>query len=338
VPNKPDDRLTVFFAGPENRLLEHVLPAIAPSTDVYNPFLLYGPSGSGKSALVATIEQQWRLHYSHRAAVRSVRASDFAAHVAEAVAAQGLDDLRRKYRSAKLLIIEDLHHLKGNTTAQEELLHTLDAVLAAGGRVVGTARTSPALWQGILPALQGRWTAGLCLPVVLPGLAARVAIVQQVAAARGIVLSDQMVKTLARKWEIPAAELARGVLRFCQNAPEDVDTRNFKGVRHCAAQHLARQPITLRRVAQETARHFRVTLSAMRGGTRRRLVVVARKAAIFLARNLLQESFSKIGQFFGKRHHTTVLYEYHRSQEDMKTDFAFCRAIEELREKLTQPT
>ena len=190
-----------FLAGPENRLVEVAVrsvidetpqrqpdcPDSPPAASCYNPLVLHGPSGTGKSHIARGLAAAWKAR-DRRQRVVLTTAVDFARELADAIESQAVEEFRTKYRTADLLVFEDLGQLatrkSGKLSAQEELVHTLDALLADGRWVVVTASAAPAELPGLLPALQSRLAAGLTIPLAPPGPAARLAVLRQLADLR----------------------------------------------------------------------------------------------------------------------------------------------------------
>jgi chromosomal replication initiator protein len=390
-----------FLAGPENRLVEVAVRALVEQRpNDYNPLVFCGPSGTGKSHLVHGLAAAWKARgfkgdspifvdakigtvpRDRRQRVVCTTAVDFARELAEAIESQGVDEFREKYRGAHLLIVEDLGMLptrkSGKLSAQEELLHTLDALIAENCWVVVTASAPPAALPGILPALQSRLTAGLVIPLAPPGVEARLAILQQLACSRGFPLSEPVARVLAEGIVGTAPELAGSLVElamlaidsereadetgdlpgcgkgdrhllperpfgcFAQkvpvtfSAPRDLRTvqLDVEAARDFIAQRSRTPQPTLHDIALATARHFSLRLSDLRSPVRRRVLVVARGVAIYLARRLTQESLQEIGRYFGGRDHTTVLHSCHKTTELLTTDRAVREAIEQLQEDL----
>jgi chromosomal replication initiator protein len=401
-----------FLAGPENRLVEVAVRAVVEGvkgdslafadtkteTAPYNPLVFCGPSGLGKSHLVHGLVAAWKARFKgdsptfvdtktgavprdRRQRVVCTTAVDFARELAEAIESQGVDEFREKYRGAHLLIVEDLGMLptrkSGKLNAQEELLHTLDALVAENCWVVVTASAPPAALPGILPALQSRLTAGLVIPLAPPGVEARLAILRQLATARGLPLPEPVARVLAEGIVGTAPELAGSLVELAMSAidsereteevgdlpeyrgdlphnvlktvepagnlpyntcpqPHDLQTvqLDVEAARNFVAERSRTRQPTLHDIALATARHFSLRLSDLRSPVRRRVLVVARGVAIYLARRLTQESLQEIGRYFGGRDHTTVLHSCQKTTELLATDRAVREAIEQLQEDL----
>ncbi len=322
-----------FLAGPENRLVEVALRSIVEEkANGYNPLVLYGPSGTGKSHLAEGIAASWRVQH-RRSRVVHTSAVDFARELADAIETQAVDEFRAKHRGANLLIVEDLGRLVARRSeklnTQEELVHTLDALLAEGRWAVVTAPAPPSEIAGLLPALQSRLSGGLCVPLSPPGPEARLALLQRSARSRNLDLPAPVAAALAEGLSGTAPELAGALWELA--APGRLDlaaAREYVGRRS-----RGRQP-SLHEIALATARHFSIRLSEMRGPSRRRALVAARGVAEYLARKLGNERLEEIGRYFGGRDHATVLHGIHKTEESIRSDALIREAIELLTIKL----
>ena len=354
-----------FLAGPENRLVDvAVRSVVEQQIGGYNPLMFYGPSGTGKSHLVHGLAAAWKAIVKEKSIANGVAkgdspifaetrigtvtdrrqrvvcttAVDFARELADAIETQGVDEFRAKHRNAAMLIVEDLGMLatrkSGKLNAQEELIHTLDALVAENRWVVVTASAAPAALPGILPALQSRLMAGLVIPLAPPGVEARLAILEQLAAVRNIPLPEPVARVLAEGLVGTAPELAGLLMQLAMSAkmetsPLDVETAR----RFVAKRNGARQP-TLHEIALATARHFSLRLSDLRSPVRRRALVVARGVAIYLARRLTEESLQQIGGYFGGRDHSTVMHSCRKTEELIVGDLAVREAVDQLQKSL----
>ena len=162
-----------FFAGAENYLVGPAIEGVLHQrVAAYNPLVLHGPSGTGKSHLARGMADAW-TETSPQAAVVYTTAVDFARELADAIETQAVVDLRRRYRSAGLLVFEEAGRLADKPAAQAELIHTLDAILRKGGQVVVTASAQPTELRGLLPAVQSQAVGGLGGAAVGAGTAAQ---------------------------------------------------------------------------------------------------------------------------------------------------------------------
>lgn len=327
-----------FLAGPENRLVEvAVRAAVEKPANCYNPLVLYGPSGTGKSHLAEGIAAAWRASH-RRSRVIHVAAVDFARQLADAIETQAVDEFRGKYRGADLLIVEDLHRLvarrpeKLNT--QEELANTLDVLLAEGRWAVFTAATAPAEMPGLTPALQSRLSGGLTIPLSPPGPAARLALLERLAASRGLSLPKPVAQVLADGIRGTAPELAGALWELAQPSPRGDGLLDLSAAREYVERRCRGRRPNLHSIALAASRHFAIRLSEMRGPSRRRALVAARGVAMYLARTLGNARLDEIGRYFGGRDHATVLHGIRKTADTFQTDPVVREAIERLQESL----
>jgi len=328
--------LREFIAGPENALLRAAVDEFlsTPGT-TYNPLVFVGSSGTGKSHLARGIALEWHRRRP-AAAVLCIDAADFAREFALAVETQGTVAFRSRYRGCELLVLEDLAHLDDKPAAQQELIPTLDTLIESGGHAVVTAPAAPAELGFLLPALRGRLSAGLVVPLVRPGLPVRTEILQRLAIQRDLVLTKSALLRLAQSLEATVPELA-GALMFLQAAKDGCDQAiGETQVAEYLASREARPQPTLRTIASQTAKHFALKLTELRSPSRRRTVATARNVAMFLARELTADSLVQIGGYFGGRDHATVLHGCRRAEELLQTDQQTQQAVARLRQ-LLQP-
>jgi chromosomal replication initiator protein len=326
-----------FLAGPENCLVEPAVSGVlGRQPTLYNPLVLYGPSGTGKSHLARGLAATWKLNFP-QSRVAYTTAVDFAREMADAFEAQAVEDFRARYREASLAVIEDIGELATKPAVQEELIFTLDAVIQRGGQVVVTVSSAPGEIAGFPPALRSRLAAGLCVPLALPGPDTRLAILQRWSNLREVEISDSILKLLAEGLAGTVPELLGAILQLAVPAGEEGRPINARQVRDFLSHRDSTVRPKLRDIASLTARHFTLRLSDLRGKSRRRPVVAARGVAIYLCRQLTRESLGRIGEYFGGRDHTTILHACRKTEELLQTDPAIRQALDQLQKKFPGP-
>ncbi len=322
-----------FFAGPENCLVEPAVSGVlGRQPSPYNPLVLYGPSGTGKSHLARGLAAAWKLNFP-QSRVALIAAIDFAREMADAFETQAVEDFRSRYRGVGLAVIEDVGELAAKPAAQEELTRTLDAVIQRGGQVVATASSAPQEIAGFPPPLQSRLSAGLCVPLALPGPDTRLAILERWSSLREVEMADSILKLLAQGLAGTVPELLGAMLQLEVPAREEGRPIDAHQIRDFLQQRDAALRPKLRDIAALTARHFDLRLADLRGSSRRRPVVVAREVAIYLCRRLTRENLDRIGEYFGGRDHSTVRHACGKTEELLQADPAIRQAIDRLQRK-----
>jgi len=322
-----------FLAGPENRLAETAVRAVldGPSRR-YNPLVFYGNSGTGKSHLAHGLAAAWQARRP-RKRVEVTHAKDFARDLLDAVEAQAVDDLRLRFRTADLVVFEQLELLAEHQAAQEELMATLDVLLAEGRQVVGTSHAAPGQLTGLLPGLSSRLCAGLAVPLTPPGLAARSALLKRVAAEQGVTIDAPAVRLLAEGIAGTVPELLGALKQLQFDTSSDGRRIGAEQVRQFLARRGSGSPPSIAEIAASTAQCFSVTVSELRSPSRARAVVTARDVAMYVARQLTGESLQRIGRHFGRRDHTTVLHGCRKIELLMDRDVAIRETVDTLLKK-----
>jgi chromosomal replication initiator protein len=340
------DAALAFFFGPENRAVQFVLETLlddehvdlepneqGPSGRRFSPLVLIGPSGVGKTHLARVFAEAWA---TRRGAEEVVVAScsDFAAQLADAIRRDAVFEFRRRHRTARLLVLDGLGHLKTKRAAQQELLSILDALADLGSVVVVTSTEAPVAMRALLPSLASRLSGGLVLPVAPPGEEARLRILLRLAQDGNIALPIEAARALAGALSGTAPELRAALLELHlkrQTAGVPLDARL---VRDHWTSRGGVAPTSIDRIAALTARSFSLRPAQLRGASRKRSIALARGIAMYLARKMTGGSLEQIGRYFGGRDHTTVLYNCRKIEKSLEGDVATRTEVDRLRRLL----
>jgi chromosomal replication initiator protein len=316
-----------YLTGPENELAMAAAQAMARGEHQgISPLVVHGPSGVGKSRLLAGLVAE-RLRREPGLAVAHLDAEAFAEACAEAgeeSSGGGWPALRDRLRNVDLFVLEDLEGLERTPAAREELAHTLDALEAAGAAMSVSARSAPGTWpRREWPArLVNRLLGGLTVRVDPPGLASRRRYVLHRAGEHGLALQAEAVERLAQAadgyrtldgWiarlgleaRLGREARGKGAGRRTGGPSRVLDPETVAVI--LAEETLLADPAsTVDAIARVVAVRFGVRLGVLRGPSRRASVVEARHLAIHLARTLTGSSFAAIGTYFGGRDPATV--------------------------------
>lgn len=323
--------LPSFVVGPENELvvspLERLLSDVdlAEAATLFNPLVLVGPSGSGKSQLAQGIVRHWRRRLE-ATQVEYFTAADFCREIQAATDESRIEPWRTHIRALRLLVIEDLQRLRPRAAFQQELRHAIDAIVASGGIVVVTAEREATSLAHLDSGLRDRLTGGLTVRLQRPSLAARKAILQLAANARGVMLTDQDLARLAQREAATPAEL---IGRVKKPRPAVAET-GHQPEPSLPPTDAPNDHARLKQIIAVTARYFTVTRAALLGPSRRTSLVEARNVAVHLARRLTSLSYADIGRGLGGRDHTTIMHAERRLSDRLAHDPAVQQAVDEL--------
>ncbi len=332
--NAPALRLREFVAGPENRLAVVALkPYLDRAATEFSPLVLYGPRGAGKSHLARGLADWWQQRHG-TASVRCLAGSEFTQQYAAAVQQHRLETWRSTLAESALLVLDDLGQLAGKRPAQQELAQLLDELADRQALVVVTARALPNHSAVLLPALRSRLSAGLSVPLSLPGPATRRAILERLAAARGISLSRRTIHSLADGLAAGVPALVAALAELEQHSRETGQAIDDRGVQQIVRESGGDQAPSVRQIATLTAKYFGLTVADLKSPKRRQPLVAGRAVAMYLARQLIGSSFERIGVYFGNRDHTTVLHSCRRVENLLARDRATRQAVSDLKRLL----
>jgi chromosomal replication initiator protein len=300
----------------------------------YNPLVIYGPPGTGKSHIARGLAAKGLLRNGAAGDVVFTTGADFARLLHEAIEARTTARFRSRFRGASLFILDDLTQLATKRIAQQELIHTLDAIIAGGGQVVIASRTAPVQLSALAAGLRSRLSAGLAVSLAPPAAAARLALVERLAALRRIALPESAARILADGLSATAPELSGALAELQVQADVEQTSIDAGRVRRFLAERQVRLRPSLRTITGLSAKYFCLRISDLTSASRRRAVVQARAIAVFLARQLTAKSLEQIGAYFGGRDHTTVLHSFRAIEARVRTDPATRRAVSDIRKRI----
>jgi len=329
---------SAFVAGPENQLVVPALEQLLAGDDleaaaaIFNPLVLLGSTGTGKSHLARGITRRWRSLLGEaglaETGVEYLTAIDFARELRASREEGRLAEFRQRLAKLRLLVIEDLQRLPPRAFVQRELRDTLDVLIEAGAVVVVTTQQPPAAMAKLEAGLRDRLSGGLTVRLQPPGVEARLELLQQAAAARGSRLDAPTLEQLAQKVEGTVPQLLRAIAEHELASKEST-------LKAGVPIDSARPPLKLKQIIAVVARYYSLTQAALCSAARRKSLVQSRGVAIYLARTLTDLSYAQIGQGLGRRDHSTVMHSRRTFEKLLANDAATQQDIEELQRILT---
>jgi chromosomal replication initiator protein len=324
-----------FVAGPENALIRTLAAAVEGSKLGYNPIVLCGGPGVGKSSLAHALAAIRRQRHNLTAVVETTGAA-LAQALAHAIDTASIGDLRSQYHRCDLLLIDDLHRLAGRPAAQQFLLSAVDALLRRGSLVLVTLPQPPQATASLTPALASRLAGGLVVKLAPPGALAARELMRREAERISLALDDEQIAQLSADAEsapTSATRLRRTVLRL---AAETQFGRPHKlaGSPQATVDQAAEKAVC-RQISIAVAKRFGLTLGELKSKSRRQAIVEARSLAMHLARRLTDASFAEIGRSFGNRDHTTVMHACRKAAETLLHDEFTRRAADDIAARIS---
>ncbi len=307
----PKYTFETFVIGSSNRFPHAAAVAVAEAPGkAYNPLLVYGDSGLGKTHLLHAIGHYVRSLYNG-AKVRYVSSEEFTNEFINAIRDDRQDRFKRRYRDVDVLLIDDIQFLEGKTQTQEEFFHTFNTLHNANKQIVLTSDRPPKRLEALEDRLRNRFEWGLITDVQPPDLETRIAILRKKAAMDRLTAPPDVLEFIASKIQTNIRELEGALIRvtaFANLNRQEVDMTLAEIVLKDLIPEGGEPEITAGLIIAQTAAYFGLAIDELTGPSRGRHLVMARQIAMYLCRELTELSLPKIGAQFGNRDHTTVMY------------------------------
>ncbi len=313
LPNNlnPDFTFDTFVEGKSNQLARAASMQIAenPGT-VYNPLFIYGGVGLGKTHLMHAVGNMI-LQNNPEARVIYLHSEGFVAEMVKALQHNTIDQFKRRYRSVNALLIDDVQFFGGKERSQEEFFHTFNALFESRQQIILTSDRFPKEVTGLEERLKSRFGWGLTVAIEPPDLETRVAIVKSKASQLfNVDLPNEVAFFIGKRVRSNIRELEGALRRIVANAQFTGRPITQEFAKDSLRDMLAAQDkqVTIENIQKTVAEYYKIRTSDLLSNKRSRTIARPRQVAMTLAKELTSHSLPEIGEAFGGRDHTTVLY------------------------------
>ena len=326
-----------FIEGDCNRLARSAAWAIAqePGGTSFNPFLIYGGVGLGKTHLIQAVGNYVRTEPGDQS-VLYVSSERFTTEFVQSIQRNRISEFSMFYRHIDLLIVDDVQFFSGKEKTQEEFFHIFNALHQSGRQIVLSADRPPRDIEGIEERLLSRFQWGLSADVQPPGLETRIAILQRKAEDDGIDLDDEVIEFIAHNIKSNIRELEGALIRLLAHSTlhqRDLDLELAKDVLGDLMED-RQVNLTIEEIQHIVCEYLDIPEDLVRDKTRKREVVRARQIAMYFCKKLTQHSLKTIGLHFGGRDHSTVIHANNTVEDQMETDDQFHSLVETIGRKI----
>ena len=311
-----------FVVGAGNRFAHAAARAVEQSPGrAYNPLFLYGGTGLGKTHLMQAAGQGL-LAADPSLRVVFISSEEFTNQLIQSIADKDTQRFRAKYRRVDMLLIDDIHFISGKEATQEEFFHTFNTLFDAHKQIVLSSDRSPKEIKGIEERLVSRFEWGLVTDIQPPDLETRVAILQNKAKQDNITVSLEVLRYIATYITSNIRELEGALITliaYSRLTEQKITLAQAENVLRDLIGSEKIKPITPEQVQRAVAEHFDVRISDLRGRSRQRQVAYPRQVAMFLCKTLVPNlSLNEVGEAFGGKDHTTVLYSCQKIEKEAR--------------------
>ncbi|GAA3028448.1 chromosomal replication initiator protein DnaA [Microbacterium dextranolyticum] len=342
-PSRSDTRLNPkysfdnFVIGQSNRFAHAAAVAVAEApAKAYNPLFIYGDSGLGKTHLLHAIGDYALSLYSG-IRVRYVSSEEFTNDFINSIANNRGSAFQARYRDVDILMIDDIQFLQGKAETQEAFFHTFNTLHDHDKQVVITSDVPPRHLTGFEDRMRSRFEWGLITDVQAPDLETRIAILRKKAQSERLMVPDEVLEYIATKVSSNIRELEGALIRVSAFASLNRSTLDIS-----LAQTVLRDIVDTddanvimpTDIIAATAQYFRLSVDDLYGSSRSQSVATARQIAMYLCRERTNLSLPKIGQLFGNRDHTTVMYACKKIAQLMKERRSIYNQVSEITTQL----
>ncbi len=328
-----------FVIGSSNRFAHAAAVAVAEAPGkAYNPLMIYGDSGLGKTHLLHAVGHYIRNYYD-RVRVKYVSTEELTNDFINSISENRTAEFRRQYRDIDVLLVDDIQFLESKIQTQEEFFHTFNTLHTAQKQIVLTSDRPPKALEALEPRLRSRFEWGLMTDIQPPDLETRIAILRKKAAAERLTAGPDVLEFIASRIKTNIRELEGALIRvtaFASLNRQEVDLSLAEIVLRDLIPEGGETQITSSAIMTHVADYFAVTVDELCGQSRTHVLVTARQIAMYLCRELTELSLPKIGQLFGGRDHTTVMHADRKIRQLLRERRSVFNQVAEITTRIKQ--
>lgn len=333
----PKYTFETFVIGKGNQMAHAAALVVAEDPgSTYNPLFFYGGVGLGKTHLMHAIGHQMLVN-SPNAKVKYVSSETFANDYINSIQNRTSEQFRQEYRNVDLLLVDDIQFFAEKEGTQEEFFHTFNSLYNDGRQIVLTSDRLPNEIPKLQERLVSRFAWGLSVDITPPDLETRIAILRKKADAERLEIPDDTLSYIAGQIDSNIRELEGALVRVQAYATmngEDITTSlaadSLKSLRSVTKD----SQLSILTIQEEVCKYYQIDLKDLKGKKRVKRIVLPRQIAMYLSRELTENSLPKIGAEFGGKDHTTVIHSHEKIQQLVEHDPTIQREIGEIKNNL----
>jgi chromosomal replication initiator protein len=326
-----------FIKGESNQLARAAATAVAnnPGGTSFNPLVLYGGTGLGKTHLMQAIGN-YAMETGKAKRVIYVSSEKFTNEFIDAIRSDATTEFSNLYRSMDILIVDDIQFFTGKEKTQDSFFHTFNSLHQLGKQIVLSSDRPPKELKGLDERLISRFQWGLTADIQPPDLETRSAILRNKCERDDVVIPEIVLDFIAANVTSNVRELEGCYTKLLFNASllgKDIDLDMAREVLSSVVTEV-RSPLTVEEIQRIVSEYYDIPNDLLRAKTRKQEIVIARQVAMYIAKEMTNCSLKTIGLNFGGRDHSTVIHAYQTVEEQIKIDQKFRLSIEQIKKKI----
>ena len=332
---RPGYKFENFIVGDNNRFTYNASEAVAKSpARVYNPLLIYGGVGLGKTHLMHAIGN-YVFQTAPEKKVICITAEEFTNEFIQMIHDRSTHEFKNKYRNADVLLIDDIHFFQNKPGVQEELFHTFNALYDSERQMVFTLDRHVKELKDFSDRLKSRFDKGLVVDVQPPMYETRVAILKQklIQSGKDVTVVEDVIDLIAKNVSSNVRDLEgclTKITAYAELVHKDLTVDIAKNLLKEMFNTNRHSAITVDSIIRMVADFFKLSLSDLKGKKRSKNIALARQVAMYVIREVTEYSTTEIGVEFGGRDHTTVMHSCQKIEQMVKFDPSFDASIQKL--------
>jgi chromosomal replication initiator protein len=312
-----------FVVGSSNELAYAAANAVSKEPGKkYNPLFIYGGTGLGKTHLIQAIGNEIIKNFKNRIKIKYVPSEKFVNDVIWAIQKKRMEDIKNKYRTVDVLIIDDIQFIGGKERSEEEFFHTFNILHQNNKQIILSSDRPPSQIPTLEERLRSRFEGGMIADITYPDYEMKLAIIKNKTQEKNFILADEVGHLIATKIQRNIREI-EGIINklFFYKEFKNVDI-DIKIAEEIISATLQQNMVNInpQHVIKCVAEFFEVGTQDLINKSRRKEVVLPRQIAMFLMRDMLGMSYPDIGDKLGKRDHTTAIHSYEKISREMTRD------------------
>lgn len=333
----PKYTFDTFVIGQGNQMAHAAAQVVAEEPgSIYNPLFFYGGVGLGKTHLMHAIGHEL-LKYRPNAKIKYVSSENFTNDFITSIKNRTSEEFRHEYRSVDLLLVDDIQFLENKVETQNEFFYTFEELYKNNKQIVLTSDRLPSEIPTLPERLVSRFAWGLSVDITPPDLETRIAILRKKAEAERLEIPDDTLSYIAGQIDSNIRELEGALLRVqayaTMNNAEISTSLAAEALKSLKSNGGVAQ-ISILQIQEEVAKYYHISLKDLKGKKRVKSIVVPRQIAMYLSRELTDNSLPKIGAEFGGKDHTTVIHAHEKIQQLLENDPTTQTEISEIKNLL----